>query len=476
VRLLAAAAAYGSFGDRRVVKAVHEARLLLDERALEASTQEIGRVAPGLLDATPIDVLEADEVPASPQPSSPSPSPSPERGRVTRDTTTSAVALITARGGVNIIGPFEAVSAYGLVARRLATALARSGGAISTTLYHAGARRGPVPWTHYGDGDHPFETTLLVVAPEDLADFVMDHGVRAFEGRYMIGVWLWDYDEPHDIMANAAKMVHEIWVPSAVAAKAVAKATDRPVVRVAIPSSMPARAKSSRVAQFTSDGRPTFLTTVDYETGFERQNPLGALSAFRRAFNSGDGPRLVIGTLNADRYPVEHEQLMEACAGVDVSVLNDDHVASGWLFERTGDAVAYVSLHRSEGTGLFLTRAMLLGVATVVSHHSLGAEYLGAGDSFQIPCSLVPVPEGHLRGVAAPQWADPDLDAAASAMRLIVDQPKVAAVRARRAKDRARRQLSSVRSAKIMLDRLNAVEAARHRVSGAPALVSAKSD
>jgi hypothetical protein len=167
---------------------------------------------------------------------------------------------------------------------------------------------------------------------------------------------------------------------------------------------------------------------------------------------------------------------MQACTDRDVSVLNDDHVASGWLFERASGVASYVSLHRSEGTGLFLTRAMLLGVAAIVSHHSFGEEYFGARDSFQVPCALVAVPEGDLRGVPMLHWAEPDLDHAASSMRLVIEQPKVAAVRARRAKDRARRQFSSTRSAKIMIDRLSAIEGARHRiVLDGPALVAAKS-
>jgi GT2 family glycosyltransferase/tetratricopeptide (TPR) repeat protein len=475
LRILAAAAAFGSFGDRRVVKAVHDARSLLDAESLAESTEEIGRLAPGLLDAAPFVVVEVpDEAPAAASPWAPPPA---ERDRhLWRESTTRAVTSITARGGVNIVGPFEAVSAYGLVARRVATSLARSGCAISTTSYHAGGRTGPVPWTHYGDGDQPFETTLLVVAPEDLADFVMDHGVNAFEGRYMIGVWLWDYEEPSEIVGNAAKMVHEIWVPSTIASNAVAKVTDRLVVRVPIPPSMPARATSSRASNFAFEGRPTFLASVDYQTGFERQNPLGALTAFRRAFYPGEGPRLVIGTSNADRYPMEHARLMERCSDRDVSVLNDDHVASGWLFEQASDVVAYVSLHRSEGTGLFLTRAMMLGVATIVSHHSFGDEYFGERDSFQIPCSLVSVPEGELRGVPMLQWAEPNLDEAASAMRLVIEQPKLVAVRARRAKDRARRQFSAIRSTKIMTDRLSAIEGARHRVVvDSPLLVAAKS-
>ncbi len=474
VRVLAAAAAFGSFGDRRVVQCVHHARSLLDADALEATTQEISRLAPGLLDAAPFVVAETPgESPAAVAASS---APRADRDRPrTRDATAKAVASLAARGGVNIVGPFEAVSAYGLVARRLATSLARGGGAIATASYHAGARVGPVPWTHYGDGDHPYETTLLVIAPDDLADFVMDRGVDAFEGRYMIGVWLWDYEEPSEIMANAAKMVHEIWVPSTLAANAVAKVTDKLVVRVPIPPSMPARPRSSRLAELALEGRPTFLASVDYETGFERQNPLGVIDAFRRAFDPGDDPRLIIGTSNADRYPIEHAALLAACSGRDVSVLNDDHVASGWLFERSRDVASYVSLHRSEGTGLFLTRAMLLGVTTIVSRHSFGDEYFGARDSFQVACSLVSVPEGHLRGVPSLCWAEPDLDDAASAMRLVIEQPKVAAVRARRAKDRARRQFSSTRSTKVMIDRLSGIEQSRHRITvDGPSLVAAK--
>ena len=216
----------------------------------------------------------------------------------------------------------------------------------------------------------------------------------------MIGVWLWDYEEPSEIMANAAKMVHEIWVPSTIAADAVAKVTDRQVVRVPIPPSMPARATifTGRRLRLRWIDRPLSRVSITRPASSARTRSacstpfVGPTSQERR-------PHLVIGTSNADRYPLEHARLVDACADHDVSVLNDDDVASGWLFERASDAVAYVSLHRSEGTGLFLTRAMLLGVATIVSHHSFGDEYFGARDSFQIPCSLVSVPAGELRGV-----------------------------------------------------------------------------
>lgn len=496
VRVLAAAAAFGSFGDRRVVAAVHDARALLDERELEETNGEISRLAPGLLEASPHDhgdvghalVATLEPTPTPPREVSVTPAlavaPSPDlpsvprleqATRLSHSTTRGAVASITARGGLNLVGPFEAVSSYGVVARRLATTLARSGVAVSTTSYHADGRLGPVPWTHYGEGDHPFETTLLVMAPPDIANFVMDHGVSAFEGRYMIGVWLWDYENPSEIMGTAAKMVHEIWVPSTLAADAIAKVTDRPVVKVPLPPSSSARTKPSRIVELGIDDRFTFFTSVDYDTGFERQNPLGVVEAFRRAFQPGEGPRLVIGTSHAERYPLEHAELVAACSGRDISVLNDDHVTSSWLFDRGSSAACYVSLHRSDGTGRFLSRAMTLGVPVIVTKHSYGLEFFGPRDGFHVPCSIVPVPEEALRGVVQSQWAEPNLDEAAAAMRLVVDQPKVARARARRAKERARRQFGSPRVVRIMTDRVSAIESARHRaVADAPELARHK--
>lgn len=476
VRVLAAAAAYGSFGDQRVVTAVHQARSLLDAAALGDTTVEIGRLAPGLLEATPSSVSNSlqpdsrESMPAiTPQREGVreprlSPAPLLERRRtISRHAASHAVASVTSRGGVNIVGPFEGVSSYSVVARRLATTLARSGVAISTTSYDADGRLGPVPWTHYGEGDHPFETTVLVVGPDDMTNFVIDHGSAVFEGRYMIGAWLWDYENPSAIMKASAKMVHEIWVPSSVTASAIAKSTDRLVVKVPIPPLTRTRSGPPRIVEIGFDDSFTFFTSVDYATGFERQNPLGVVDAFRRAFQPGEGPRLVIGTSNAERYPLEHARLLNSCADRDISVLNDDHVTSGWLFDRGSDATCYVSLHRSEGTGRFLSRAMALGVATIVSKHSYGEEFFGPRDSFQVPCSLVPIPEELLRGVAQSYWAEPDLAEAASSMRQVVDQPKMANVRARRAKARALRQFGSPRAVKVMTDRLSAIEAARHR-------------
>ena len=454
VRILAGAAAFGSFGERAVVNAVHDARRLLDPVALEESTGEITRIAPGLLEAGHLDM-----VPMSP--SITVVSGLPERGRPAQLTAPQkAVAPVARRGGINIVGPFEATSAEGAVARMLATELHSHGIAVSTASYHADGRPGPVEWTHRDQGNHPFDTTLLVLTCDDLANYVIDNGAAPFEGRYMIGVWLWDLERPSEVMGTAARMVHEVWVPSWFTADAVARSTDHRVFRM----TLPVRAKGPSIPP-ASDAAFTFLARVDYETGFERQNPQGVVAAFCAAFDPGAGPRLVIETAHAARYPAEHASLIDAVAGrPDIAVLHD-HAgrAEDALDGRSAGNSCFVSLHRSEGTGLVLARAMAQGIPTIVTAHSFSAEMQDQRDSLFLPFVRTPIPKNEYRCEPGGSWAEPDLDAAAKAMRLVLEQPTMAAARARRAQQRARRQFSSNRTVRAMHGRLAAVDRLRHQ-------------
>jgi GT2 family glycosyltransferase/tetratricopeptide (TPR) repeat protein len=457
VRILASAAAYGSFGECAVVNAVHEARRGLNPQALVESTDEINRLAPGLLKAAHFDAAQV--TPKTPTVIAPGVS---ERGRQIRKVAQPGpIAAVTRRGGLNIVGPFTGTSAEGAVARQLATALSSQGVAVSTASYQADGRTGPMPWTHRDDGHHPFETTLLVLSPEDVASYVIDNGAAAFEGRYMIGVWLWDLERPSELMGTAARMVHEIWVPSLFTAHAVALASERRVQRMLLPVQprVPRRMGSQGPLDFT------FVASVDYQSGLERQNALGVVGAFRAAFPPGAGPRLVIEAAHAARFPSDHEVLAEAVANrSDISLRHDAGGAVGQLLagRAAGDS-CYVSLHRSEGTGLNLAWAMACGIPTVVTGHSFSSELQGERDSVQVPCSLVPIPDDEYRCERGGVWAETDLDEAARAMRLMVDQPRVAVAKARRAQERARRQFSPARSVRAMRDRVEVIEGRRHR-------------
>jgi len=97
-----------------------------------------------------------------------------------------------------------------------------------------------------------------------------------------------------------------------------------------------------------------------------------------------------------------------------------------------------------------------------VTGHSFSAELQDVHDSLRVPCALTPIPKNEYRCEPGGLWAEPDLDAAAKAMRLVVAEPKLAINRARRAQERARRQFSPSRSVRAMHDRVAAIDRARH--------------
>lgn len=452
VRILAGAAAFGSFGEHGVINAVHEARGRLDPPTRVEADEQIGRLAPGLLEARHVDAVD-EAAPAIM-------TSFIEGGRSMSVAAAPRVAALACRGGVNIVGSFEGTSAEAHVARTLAAALNSHGVRVSTTTYHSNGRSGSEEWTHRDDGEYPFDTTLLVISPEELTSFVMDNGASAFENRYMIGVWLWDFERASQMMSTAARMVHEIWVPSTFTADAVAQATDRSVMRMLLPVS-PDQSLLQEIPDATGF---TFLASVDYDTGFERQNPLGVVEAFGKAFRPGEGPRLVIETAHAERYPAEHARLIDVAAGrSDIVVLRDAHGISGRVLSgRVTGHSCFVSLHRSEGTGRVLARAISLGIPTIVTSHSFSAELQDERDSFPIPFTLAPIPGSESWGASEGHWAEPNLDEAAKTMRLVVEQPKLAIAKASRAQNRGSRLFSTRASARAVQDRLTVIDHLRH--------------
>ncbi len=456
VRILAGAAAYGSFADGRVVAGVRDARGLLDDAARAAVDEQVRRLAPGLLESR-------DESPVMAEPGPRVSSPAPR----TRERPSRAVGAVSARprrGGVNVVADFAGTTDEGHLGRSLATVLARHGLPVSTTAYCASDERGPWEWRPQDAGDYPFETTLLVLSPEDLTNFAMDLGVAPFEGRYMIGVWPWDYDTPSGLMATASRMVHEIWTPSRFAARAVGRASDGVVSSVAMPVPFAARRRVREGAGLT------FVTGVDYQTGSERQNPEGVLAAYCDAFRPDAGSTLVIETVHASRYPAEHARLVEAAADRRDVVVRDDGDGR-WLriLDDEGERrVCAVSLHRSEGTGRFLSRAMMSGVVTIATRHSFAEEVHDERSCLLVSCRVVPVPDAERRCGPGAQWAEPDLGEAARAMRALADEPVRADAVATRARERGRRLLAPSVVARAVRERVGTIEDRRRAATPAP--------
>ena len=202
-----------------------------------------------------------------------------------------------------------------------------------------------------------------------------------------------------------------------------------------------------------------FLASVDYAEGFERQNPLGAVEAFCRAFSDGEGPLLMLETAHASRYPLEHAMLLKAAgARRDIEILECANGATGrFIYDWKPERACFVSLHRSEGTGLALARAMSCGMASMVTAHSCGAELLSERDSYQVGWTNEKILERVSYSVSGEYWAQPDLDQASLLMRLVASDNKLLRFKARKSRERAQK-LFSTSSVRSMRERLALIE------------------
>ena len=93
-------------------------------------------------------------------------------------------------------------------------------------------------------------------------------------------------------------------------AEHIARAGDVPVVVVALPVIPPD--PGGATVPFELPGDFLFLFAFDYFSTLQRKNPLGLVKAFTQAFEPGEGPALLLKTINAEFRPQDRERLRYA--------------------------------------------------------------------------------------------------------------------------------------------------------------------
>jgi GT2 family glycosyltransferase/tetratricopeptide (TPR) repeat protein len=471
VRVRAAAALYGSFHEKNALDIARAALDELDPAARLASEEEIGRLAPTLLAAlvgmsrptagadAATGTSKATRSPAavsSRPPTGSTTSPQPTR----KDSATVLrAAPTTKRGGLNILGPFEGTSVEADVARRLAAALRTGDVPMSTTSYHRDGRDLESAWTHRGPSDFPFDVNLLVLHPDQMTDFVLDSGPGLFHDRYTIGLWVWDLRVPSSSMAEAARMMHEVWTPSSRGLESASSVFGGPVHRIPIPVGTEPTGQD-RAALGLPDGF-VFACSVDFDNGFARQNPLGALKAYLAAFSPQDGHHLVIDANHADRYPLEHGLLVDLADGrPDVAIRQ--HLSAIERDRLLACADCYLSLHRADGGLGSVAKAMSWGTFTVVTATPESLEFQTDQDSGLVQSETVAVSADEYRYPSGASWADPDLGHASSILQSVVGDPDLTAAKVRRARRVAVRRFAPSGAVAAVHARLADIDARLH--------------
>jgi glycosyltransferase involved in cell wall biosynthesis len=227
-----------------------------------------------------------------------------------------------------------------------------------------------------------------------------------------------------------------------------------PVPVIALPPPVQAPAESAAPLRLGVPEGFLFLFVFDYLSTIQRKNPQGLIEAFKLAFAPGEGPQLLIKTINGPLRPLAEEEVLWAAHGRSDIHLVDRSLSGAELAGVMAACDCYVSLHRSEGFGLTLAEAMAIGRPVIGTGYSGNVDFMNAENGYLVDytiarvgpdCEIYP-PEG--------EWAQPSVEHAAELMRRVHEHPEEAARLGARAREDIARMLSPRAAGAAMRRRL----------------------
>jgi glycosyltransferase involved in cell wall biosynthesis len=305
---------------------------------------------------------------------------------------------------------------------------------------------------------NPYDINLICVDPSQHFGFLSEVGAGYLEGHYNIGAWAWELPHFPSNWFNRFAFYDEIWVTTSFVANALAPIAPIPVVRIP-PVLVPAKHGSRARGRERIQARPDefiFLFVFDFHSHLERKNPFALIDAFQRAFGPRDSARLVIKCINGGADPRGFAEMQRRAHGSVISIY-DGYWSAEAVRDLQAACDAYVSLHRSEGTGLTITDAMALGKPVIATGWSGNMDFMNVRNSFPVQYDLVEIENGVGPYREGEIWAEPSVEHAAQLMRHVFRDCADAEAHGEAAWRDIQSHFSEASIAALMRERLQAV-------------------
>jgi len=282
-------------------------------------------------------------------------------------------------------------------------------------------------------------------------------GLLPRENVYRIAYWAWELEAVPDEWVAAAELVEEIWSPTEFVAKAMRARMPRPVYHMLPGVEVGPIEPVMRASLNIPENHFVFLFAFDLHSQVHRKNPVAVFRAFQNAFRETDKATLVIKTTGGDIHSADLEVLRKTVRGPNVIVF-DELMTRARAYGLIEMSDGFVSLHRSEGFGLGLAEAMLLGKPVIATGYSANLDFMNRDNSLLVDYERVEIKEDRPIYTPGNFWAEPSIEQAAAFMRQVYQQPEEARAGAERAKPQIQSLLSLEAAGKRMRARLEQIE------------------
>ena len=186
-------------------------------------------------------------------------------------------------------------------------------------------------------------------------------------------------------------------------------------VTVVPPPIFPPKAKSQNKMDLDiPPNKFVFLTMCDARSGIDRKNPIGAIRAFKFAYEKNPNIFLIVKTRNFTQNMSAFEDMRKAISNHQGILWIDDSVSKSAIDDLFQQTDCFLSLHKSEGFGLTLAQAMIAGKPCIASAWSANLDYMDEKCALLVPCREVPVDDLYLVYTSKETyWGEPDIRVAA---------------------------------------------------------------
>lgn len=204
--------------------------------------------------------------------------------------------------------------------------------------------------------------------------------------RYSIGYWYWESNIfPHSYF-EAFSNLQEIWVATSYVHDVISQVSPIPVVKIP-PAFSFAKAKPFDFSRYNiklpSDS-VLALQLFDSGSFVERKNPKATFKAFEQAVKKNPKLHLLLKTTAIKDHPEVQEQFKQY-----QNTIPNLHFIDGYLPQPNVESLIqscqiYISLHRCEGLGIPLIKAMLAGIPTIATAFGGNTDFMNKSNSYLV--------------------------------------------------------------------------------------------